>query len=250
MEIKKIKKLKSGKYKLQLDNDQKVITYDEVILNHHLLYDKNINSEVLNQIQIDTDYYDIYSKVLNYISTRMRSKKEILEYLNKRGVDEIDSNKILDNLVKLNLINDEAFAKAYIADKIYLSRYGKNKIRKELLEHNIDEAVIENILNSYEKDVWKQNLKSLIEKKIKNTSYSGYILKQKMIYEFGNQGYEKDMIQEVLEEVSLPDHLQKDYDKIYQQLSKKYVGEALRNKIKSKLYAKGYSLDEINEINN
>ena len=91
MEVKKIKKLKNGKYKLQLDNDQKIVTYDEVILNHHLLYDKNIDEDSLNKIQIDTNYYDIYSKVLNYMSTRMRSRKEIIEYLNRKRVDEFDS---------------------------------------------------------------------------------------------------------------------------------------------------------------
>lgn len=250
MKIEKMKKLKNGKYKLQLDNDQKIITYDEVILNHHLLYDKNINSEVLNQIQIDTDYYDIYSKVLKYISTRMRSKKEIIQYLHKKGVDEIDSKKILDNLMKLNLINDEAFTKAYISDKIYLNHYGRNKIKKELLEHDISEEMIEKNLDIYDYNVWKQNLKALIEKKVKVTTYSGYMLKQKLIYEFGNQGYDKSMIQEVLEEISLPNHLQKDYDKIYQQLSKKYSDDILKNKIKAKLYAKGYSLEEINGINN
>ena len=75
-------------------------------------------------------------------------------------------------------------------------------------------------------------------------------MKQKLIYEFSNQGYDRSMIQEVLEEIELPNHLQKDYDKIYQQLSKKYSGEILQNKIKTKLYAKGYSSEEINEICN
>lgn len=250
MEVKKIKKLKNGKYKLQLDNDQKIVTYDEVILNHHLLYDKNIDEDSLNKIQIDTNYYDIYSKVLNYMSTRMRSRKEIIEYLNRKRVDEFDSKKILDNLVKLNLVNDEAFSKAYISDKIYLNHYGRNRIKKELLEHDISEEIIEKNLSLYDDDIWKQNLKSLIEKRIKTTTYSGYILKQKLIYEFSNQGYDRSMIQEVLEEIELPNHLQKGYDKIYQQLSKKYSGEILQNKIKTKLYAKGYSSEEINEICN
>ena len=69
MEIKNIKKLKSGKYKLELNNDKKIVTYDEVILNRNLLFNKNIDEDLLNKIEIDTNYYDVYTKVLKYIST-------------------------------------------------------------------------------------------------------------------------------------------------------------------------------------
>ena len=250
MEIKNIKKLKSGKYKLELNNDKKIVTYDEVILNRNLLFNKNIDEDLLNKIEIDTNYYDVYTKVLKYISIRMRSKKEILLYLEKKGIDEVDSKKIIDDLSKLNLINDEFFARAFSADKIYLNRYGRKKIKKELLEHDIDEVIIDSILNSYYDNIFKDNLKTLMEKKVKNSKYSGYILKQKLFYEFGNLGYENNIIEEVFSQIQIVSNIDHDFNKIYQQLSKKYEGNMLFSKIKNKLYSKGYSIDEINEIIN
>ena len=50
MKIEKIKKLKSGKYKLELDNDQSIITYDDVILKNNLLYNKEIDNDKLNEL--------------------------------------------------------------------------------------------------------------------------------------------------------------------------------------------------------
>ena len=97
MEIKNIKKLKSGKYKIQLD-DTKITTYDDVIINNNLLYKKNIDNKLLENINIETSYYDIYNKVIKYISIKLRSKKEILEYLNKNKVEETDINKIIKDL--------------------------------------------------------------------------------------------------------------------------------------------------------
>ena len=247
MEIKNIKKLKSGKYKLELNDNKKIITYDDVILNRNLLFNKNVSEDELNQIQIDTDYYDIYNKVLKYISIKMRSRKEIIEYLKNKNIDDIDSEKIVDNLIKLNLINDESYVKAFISDKIYLNHYGRKKIKKELLEHDIDENLIDSILYSYDINIFKENLKLLMEKKTKNSKYSGYVLKQKLFYELGNLGYENELIEEVFSSIRIISNIENDFKKIYSQLSKKYEGSILISKIKNKLYSKGYTIDEINE---
>ena len=44
--------------------------------------------------------------------------------------------------------------------------------------------------------------------------------------------------------------LKKEYDKIYKKLSLKYSDKELYNKIKTKLYQKGFSIDEINNFLN
>lgn len=246
MEIKNIKKLKSGKYKLELDNKEKFVTYDEVILNHNLLFHKEIDTNLLNTLNIETSYYNIYTKVIKYISTKMRSKKEIINYLKKLEVDEADTNKIIDNLLKIGLINDKYFVKAFIYDKIHLNHYGRLKIKKELVQHDICENIIEEELSNYDNTIFEENLKKLILKKIKNTKYSGYVLKQKILYELENMGYESDLILNVFNNISIPSNIDSDTDKYYKNLSKKYEGNNLITKLKNKLYSKGYSTEEIN----
>ena len=88
MKIEKIKKLNSGKYKIELDDKNKIITYDDVILKHNLLFNKDIDSSKLNELNIDTKYYDIYNKCVKYISVRIRSIYEIKEYLRKKEIEE------------------------------------------------------------------------------------------------------------------------------------------------------------------
>lgn len=248
MEIKNIKKLKSGKYKIELDNKEKVITYDNIILNKNLLFNKKIDDKTLNEIYVENDYYDIYNKVLKYISTKIRSKKEIEEYLKKFNIETSDFNKIIKDLENIKLIDDMAFAKAFISDKIYLSNNGKLKIKRELLEHNIDEALIDEIISSYNDEIFKEKLSKLMNKKIKTTKYTGNVLKQKFIYEFGNLGYESEMIVDVFNDMHINSNIENEADKIYKILVKKYEGKNLINKLKNKLYSKGYSLDEINNI--
>ncbi len=250
MEIKNIKKLKSGKYKIELDDNNKILTYDDVIINNNLLYKKNIDHDLLENINIETSYYDIYTKVLKYISIKMRSKKEIIEYLNKNKVEKNDQKKIIDHLTKSGLLNDEMFAKAFVSDKIFLSNIGRLKIKKELLDHDINIDIIDKIIYTYSDDVFEEKLTKLMKKKIKNSKYNGYLLKQKIFYEFNNLGYENELISKVYDSIDIISNINKDFDKYYNILSKKYNGVELKNKLKNKLYSRGYSIDDINSIIN
>ena len=245
MNIEKIKKV-GKKYKILLENGDEIKTYDDVIINYGLLYKKGIDNDLLNKITIDNNYYDIYYKTVNYITKKLRSEKEINSYIDKNNPNNADKEKIINKLKEINLINDTNFVKAYIADKINLSNEGPNKIYKSLLEHNIKEELILSELNKIDDGIISDKLTKMIAKRVKNTKYSGYKLKYKILSELVNLGYDKTLILEKLENINIDQDINKEADKIYRNLSKKYQGETLIYKLKTKLYNKGFQLDEIN----
>ena len=67
MNIEKIKKQKSGKYLIELDDHTKLQLYEDVILDNGLLFKKNIDSDLYNKLNLENNYYDIYNKTLKYI---------------------------------------------------------------------------------------------------------------------------------------------------------------------------------------
>lgn len=253
MKIEKIKKLKSGKYKLELDNDEKFVTYDDVIIKNNLLYNKELTSDLLNKINKDNEYYEIYHKLIKFISMRIRSKKEILEFLNKNNYEEKTVEQIINRLTEIGLINDYNFAKAYTSDKFYLNNWGPNKIREGLVEHEISNEIIEDVISDIDEDDLKEKLFKSISKKIKdNKKYSIYQLKQKVLFEYTEKGYPNEVILEVFESIDSNDNgaIEKEYIKIYNKLSRKYSGEKLFFTIKQKLCQKGFDINEIENLIN
>ena len=246
MKIDKIKK--SGKkYKIVLEDGTEIRTFDDVIINYNLLYHKEIDDVLLNKILKDNAYYEVYNKVLNLISKKIRSEKEINEFLDKYDADK---NKIITKLKSINLINDKLFAKAYISDKINLSNEGIDKIKNDLLKHNIDLNIIEEELSKIDDDLIDKKIIKLINKKTKNSKYTGVKLKYKVVNELINLGYDKYKIIEIYDSLDIKNDnlINKEYDKLYRQLSKKYSGKELEYKINTKLYNKGFTSEEINNI--
>lgn len=253
MKIEKISRMKNGKYKMELEGQEKLVTFGDVILKNSLLFDKSIDNNLMDKILKETAYYDVYNKTIKYISNKLRSEKEIIEFIDKYNLSSKDSKEIITNLKRIGFINDELFTKAYINDKLYLSNSGPEKIKKELYDHNIDESIIETEIAKINYEEVYAKLEKLIIKKITtNHKYSNYNLKQKLNLELVNAGYNRDMINDIYAKKSSSENdiLIKNYDKLYTSLKRKYSDKELCKKIKEKLYQKGFDINEINELLN
>lgn len=250
LKINSIKKMSSGKYKLNV-GDITVTTYDDVIIKNGLLYNKNIDEQSLEKIKIDNEYYNAYNKTLSYIMKRQRCISEVKKYLKKFELSEGDEDKIIEHLKSIGVLNETTFVKSFISDSIYLSLSGPNKIKQQLLDMNIDECIIEDCLSKIDVSVIESNAIKLITKRFKsNHKYSEYQLKQKILIDMANLGYEKELVYTILDNFSFEDDslLEKEYDKLFIKLSKKYSGNELRQKIKQKLYSKGFDVNKIIEL--
>ena len=243
MRINKFKKLGRNKYKVMFDNEELVL-YEDIILKHNLLTKKDINIDELEEIVNDNRDYDAYNLALNYIEIRLRSRKEIYEYLKKKEFNENLINDVISKLDDLGLLNNKQYIEAFINDKINLSNDGPYKIRSALIDLEFDESDIDKYLYTIDDDVWKSKLEKIINKKkslMKSKSYYMFITKMKN--DLYNLGYEKDMIENALSNIEYEsDALEKDYNKAF----RKYSND--KTKLINSLLRKGYSYDEINSL--
>lgn len=249
LKIKSIKKT-GMKYKIILDNDEIITTNDQVIINHNLLYKPKLTQKLLNKIKEDTNYYDNYNKILKMINRKIRSEHEIRETLKKNEVSKNDIDQIVTTLKNIGLLNDAEFATAYTNDRINLSLDGPYKIKKDLENNHIDDIYINNALEKFDQPLIDQRLEKIIIKKMKNnTKDTDYIFKQKTSLYLLNLGYSKEDINNHLLNIKIDNsHLEKEMEKIYNKLKNKYDGYILKNKLKQKLFSKGFTSEEINEF--
>lgn len=95
---------------------------------------------------------------------KVRSEKEVRKYLDKLEIKDIDKDSIINKLKSINLINDRVYVKSYINDKLYLTKDSLNKIKKDLIESNIDINIIEDEISKIEYDEHEKLEKMIIKK--------------------------------------------------------------------------------------
>ena len=247
MKIKKYKKDKSNKYKVLID-DEEIVLYDDIIIKYNLLMKSEIDVSTYNEMIKENSLLLGYYEAIKYITKKMRSKKEIEEYLIKKGLNSKEVKETIKKLEDNKFINEDIYLKAYINDQINLTNNGVNKIKKNLLKLGLDNNKIDDYLSKIDECIFLDKIDKYIEKKIKfNKNTSSYMLKNKIIIDLVNLGFNKEDIISELNKFEIDDKeaYNHEYEKIKKSLEKKYTGDELKFKIKEKLYKKGFRYNEI-----
>ena len=240
MKIVKYTKLKKNKYNILFDDDSAYDFYDDVILKYGLLLKKELTKEELESLIKENTEFDAFYVAVDYLNKKLRTKAEIIKYLNKKEYSTKDIDKTIKILEERNLINDTFVATCYMNDQINFNLKGPYKIKEELEHLGVNKDIIDSVID-YQDERYQENIKKIINKKVKtNHNYGKRRLINKIKNDLYNMGYRDiDNI-----DISYDDHdlLKKEYDK----LLKKYQNHPNKDYIiKQKLYQKGYSIDNL-----
>lgn len=239
MKITSIKLNKNGKYVVTIDNE-KYNLYQDTILKYLLFSKKEIDNTLFENIIKDNNFYDAYYKIIKFVSIRLRTENEIRKKLNTLFILKKDQDKIINKLKEQGYLNDELYIKSYINDKINLSLEGPEKVKRELLKNGFNEEDILKYLCLFE-DINEERINKIINKKLKaNHNLSKKMFIVKVGNDLRNLGYTN--YREILNNIDFDDKdiYQKEYDKIYNKLIKKYPPEKAEILTKQKLYTKGF----------
>ena len=239
MKITNIKLNKNGKYVVTIDNE-KYNLYQDTILKYLLFSKKEIDKTLFENIIKDNNFYDAYYKIIKFVSIRLRTENEIRKKLNTLFILKKDQDKIIDKLKEQGYLNDELYIKSYINDKINLSLEGPEKVKRDLLKNGFKKEDILKYLCLFD-SINEERINKIINKKLKaNHKLSKKMFIVKVGNDLRNLGYTN--YREILENIDFDDKdiYQKEYDKIYNKLIKKYPPEKADILTKQKLYTKGF----------
>lgn len=250
MKIQKYIKDKQNKYKVVID-DEDYILYDDVIIKYNLLLTSEISESEFKEIIFYNDELKSYYDSIKYINRRLRSEKEMRDYLEKKGISKSIIDKTIKRLKETKFINDEIYLSAYFKDQINLTNNGPKKIEVNLLKLGISELEIKEKLSTIPDTIWNDKIDKYIDKKIKtNHISSSNMLKVKIINDLINLGFNREDIVSIINTKLIDDTnvLKSEYEKAKRKYSKKYDGYELENKIKTTLYRKGFHVSNLKEL--
>lgn len=201
MKIDKYEKIGKDKYRLFLSNGEVIDTYDNVILDNELLLKSELDNSLYNRIINETSFYDKYNIALKYIKVRLRSTKEIREYLLRKKIEKEDIELIIDKLTKTNNLNDDYFSKCFIKDKFRFTSWGPYRIKQELKKLGVDDKYINDNITIITNEEIDEKLDKLINKQIKSNhgKLDNYKLKNKIYTNLVKLGYDAGYVINILE---------------------------------------------------
>lgn len=207
------------------------------------------------EVQFQDDIRKAYNLAIHYLARRMRTEKEIKDYLLQKEMEEPVINEVLHKLADQKYINDEEFAFSYVRTQKNTSDKGPDVINIELKEKGINHDVIQRALEEYPQAEQIEKATKLCEKFfLKNTKDSERILRQKAEHMLLRKGYPFAVIHIAIMEAEVDKDIDEEMEAIQYQGEKalrkfsKYTGFEYEQKMKQALYRKGFSMDLIEKF--
>ncbi|MGN1342125.1 MAG: regulatory protein RecX [Bacilli bacterium] len=195
MQIVKYEFTKKNKYNVYLSNGEVLNLQEQVITENELLLKKEISQELYNKLVRDNKIYELMEMAVKYISIRLRSIKEIKDYLLKKGGSNNEVEDAVQRLIESGYLDDDRFTKAFIKDKLKFTTIGDYKIKMQLNNLGVSSSIIEDNMDKIDNNIIEEKIKKIIEKdKKRNKKYTGQILKNKIYNHLLNQGYSQDKV--------------------------------------------------------
>lgn len=195
MEIVKYELMKKNIYNVYLSNGEVLELDESVITNNELLLKKRIDNDLYDKLKRDNKICILVNASIKYINVRLRSIKEIKDYLLKKEDDNDLIDEVISRLIKMGYLDDRRFTEAYIKDKLNFTSWGDYKIINELNKLGISSLDIEDNIDLLNDDILNERMRKIIDKDIRtNKKYSGLKLKNKIYNHLLTSGYSKEKV--------------------------------------------------------
>ena len=193
LKINKYEQIGVNKYRIYFVNGEIIDTYDNVITANELLLKKEIDLNLYNKINNETTLEENFIACKKYIDYRLRSTKEIKDYLKKKNISDNNIELIIDKLTKLKYLDDDNFCKSFINDKLKFTNKGTYQIIDELKKNNINSSIIDKYSCLINDDIMNERIIKLINKSLKNKKDISK-LRNKLYNNLVRLGYPIDLV--------------------------------------------------------
>jgi len=165
-----------------------------VLLKYNISSGEELSGHLISKLKSDEIHNKLKEKILNLLSYRSRSTKELEILLLRKGYEKGAINDVLAELTSKGYLNDEEFAKSYATYLIKVKMLGKIGVLNQFHKHEISLDILEPIIDElYDKYPPDNLIKKIVDKRIK-TEKIGIKNNKRLIDHLKRKGYAWDEI--------------------------------------------------------
>ena len=121
----------------------------EVAIKYHLKAGMHIEKKQLDEIQLETEKSQALDKAMTHISASMKTRKQIRDFLVKKGYTEAVVNYVIERLEYHSFVDDYAYCRAYVNS---VEGKGKRALEVDLMKRGAEKSAIQSALDDVEED--------------------------------------------------------------------------------------------------
>lgn len=206
----------------------------------------------LMEIEYQDDVRKAYNIAVHHLARRMRSEKEVRDYLLQKEVEGPVIDEIIHKLTNQKYINDAEFALAFVRTQANTTDKGPDLIKLELKDKGISPEILMQALEEFPQEQQIEKAGKITGKFLSKTAKESWkVQKLKLEQLLLRKGYTYDVIQLAIQENEGVKEANEELEAIRfqgEKLQRKfsnYEGFEYEQRMKQALYRKGFSKEII-----
>lgn len=144
--------------------------------------------------------------VLNQLTSRAKSRSELEKVLARKEIPGEAAREVLDRMSEVGLVDDAAFAKAWVSERQQRNHLSRRALRYELSRKGVEAEVLDEALDGVDVDDEYAAAKSLAEKKYRSVrSLEPQVQRRRISGALARKGFSYSITGAVLAEVMQAD---------------------------------------------
>lgn len=141
---------------------------------------------------------------LRFVAYRPRFSRELSDFGRRRGWSVALIREVTSDLKKAGYLNDEKLSRALVADRKNLSRWGRGRIRQEMVRKGLAAELIDEVLDAqYSREEERELAAELLRKKFgRSVAEDPQALAGRALAYLARRGYNPGIVREVLRQFS------------------------------------------------
>ncbi len=151
-----LEKVKNA-YKVTFNDGTILSLCEDIVIKFRLVKGKEINKEILKNLDFERKLSNCYNQALKYISSSLKAIKQVRDNLLKHEYDYDIINLVIDKLIENKILDDKIFTKEYVS---YLVKQGYG-VKMITYKTNILDLKQDIVLDSIDYDLYYDALKKI-----------------------------------------------------------------------------------------
>lgn len=197
----KMRRGRPERFIVKLEDEQEVILAPETVLKFSIAPQQEFTDKQFLEILNEDSLRQAKDQAMRYLEIRPHSRLELVRKMRGKGYRYPVINRALDELEKIDLINDEQFARAFIQNELRLRPVSRALLSKKLAQRGVDRELADGLITElFPEDREREIVEQLAEKFLRtHTRWSGKKLREKLVRFLQGKGFYWEHIRQVLE---------------------------------------------------
>jgi regulatory protein len=148
------------------------------------------------------DHEYLLTKIRGFCAYQERCIHDVQEKLGQWKVGQKHAEKIIEQLIREDYLNEERFARSFAGGKFRNNHWGKTKIIFELEKRQVPDLIIQIGLEEIDDEEYEETLKEILQRKNREIREKDPFKRKQKLIAFGAQkGYGYGLIRHVIAEM-------------------------------------------------